>query len=277
MALRILLWTGVAHAKVEVTVRTELDAAAAVVLGHAHHLEQSTRGLPGIAVEIRRCFLLHKNRGDLPLLEHLVFEIIFPVLAKFRMEGEAEESVRSAFVKELTAKVSEQSFHISSRLFFQAPDFSRLMNNEKSIRKPWNLHESRQAGANVAGRMNKGMRESEFLAEEGRERNRFRQLGNETRHASIARERVLRLFEAGQVLDQIREFLERHRRLHSFRHEGNAAAALLLNVGGRNAHVFAIRQNQLDLSVRNLFHDPEVFVPGFCLDGRSTVTHRDRR
>src|SRR5437868_15401648 len=41
VTLWILLGTGVAHAKVEIAIRAELNAAAAVVLCHAHDLEQT--------------------------------------------------------------------------------------------------------------------------------------------------------------------------------------------------------------------------------------------
>src|SRR5438128_591657 len=119
-----------------------------------------------------------------------MFEKEFSVLAKFRVEDEAEESVRSALVKQFTTKVRKESFCIAFRLLFKTPDFSSLVDDQKNIRKARKLNEPGQPRANVSRRMNKRMRESELFVEERDERHRFSQPGNQPRHASIARERV---------------------------------------------------------------------------------------
>ena len=45
VALRILLRTGVAHAEVQITVRTKFNAPAAVILRGADNLQQAAGGL----------------------------------------------------------------------------------------------------------------------------------------------------------------------------------------------------------------------------------------
>src|SRR6185436_20688046 len=126
VALRVLLRTRVAHCDVEEPVGTELNAAATVVLGCAYHFEQAARGLAGVASEARRRLLLDDDRRDLSLLENLVLQIIFAILAKARVKGEAEQAVGAPFIKQLARKVTEQCFGDATTNFFEQPNLPGL-------------------------------------------------------------------------------------------------------------------------------------------------------
>src|SRR5437867_7975316 len=100
VALRILLRAGVAHPDVEESVRAKLNAAAAVVLRHAHDLPQTPRRPLRVGAKIRRCQTLDHDGGNLSFFKYLVLEIVFAILAKARMKRQAKQSVWSTLVED---------------------------------------------------------------------------------------------------------------------------------------------------------------------------------
>ena len=87
----------------------------------------------------------------------------------------------------------------------------------------------------------------------------------------MARQRILGLPQRGEILNQVGELLKRHRRVQSFGHERNVAAALCFDVARGDADQLAVRPHQFDPGVGDLLHDAEKFLACFGLDRRGTV------
>jgi len=128
MPLRVLLRTGVTHCEIEKPIGTKLDAAAAVILGDADDLQKSTRALSEVSLEVSVGLSFDENRCDLSLLEHLMLEVVFPVFAKARMKGQAEQPVWPALTINVAGEIAEQRLRVTARVFLQQPDLPRLMN-----------------------------------------------------------------------------------------------------------------------------------------------------
>src|SRR5204862_6239573 len=118
VTLRVLLGTGVAHRDVEEAVRAELNTAATVILRCAHHLQQPPRRLARVAAEIRRGPPFDDRCRNPSLLEHLMLEIVFAVLAKARMERETKHADAPALIEDLLLHIGEQGCRFLGRALF---------------------------------------------------------------------------------------------------------------------------------------------------------------
>src|SRR5262245_7675362 len=144
VALRVLLRAGIAHRDVEVTIRTELNAAATMVLSGAHDLPQPARRLAGVGVKILSRLSLDHDGRDLGIFENLMLEEVFAVLAKARVKRQTEQSVRTPLIEQFAGHVSEQRFRVIRRVLFQQPYFSGLMHDKKGIAQTRHLPEPNQ-------------------------------------------------------------------------------------------------------------------------------------
>jgi len=96
VAVGVVVRAGIAHAEVEEAVRPELEAAAAVVLRHAGNLDEAPGGQAGVMLEVGGELALDDGGGDLAVLDDLVLQIILPIFAKFRMEGQSRRPLGRA-------------------------------------------------------------------------------------------------------------------------------------------------------------------------------------
>ena len=93
------------------------------------------------------------------------------------------------------------------------------MNDKKRIAQDRHLPEPDQPVTNIAGLVDKRMRETQLFAEERSHDNGLYQLADVGGHPEIAGQRGLRLFECDQIFDEVGEFRQRQPCLQTFGHE----------------------------------------------------------
>src|SRR5947207_2952636 len=113
---------GISHHDVKKAIGPKLQAAAAVVLGHAHDFQNSARWLARVAVKLSVKLLLDDESGDFALFEDLIEEVVFAVLGKFGMKRYVEQSIRPTLAKHLVSKIGEQRFLLLVRVFLHLPN-----------------------------------------------------------------------------------------------------------------------------------------------------------
>ena len=265
----IVVRAGIAHRDVEKSIRPELQAAAAVILSHADDLQDQTRRLAGVALEIRRECFLDDMRRNFPLLEDLIEQVILPVLAKLRMECQIEQPVRSAVAEHFFGQIGEDGFLLARRCLLHHPDHSLLMQHKENVAQARHLMKCSQPTVLFPAR------QPELLGQKRPRRHRLRDLGNDAGHAMIAGQRGLGLLQCRQVFREIRELLKRQTRLQTFRHERQRAAALLLDVGGGEGHQLAVGSHQLHDGVIRVLQDALNFFARFCLHQHRAISRRN--
>src|SRR5438874_8120591 len=102
------------------------------------------------------------------------------------------------------------------------------------------------------------MVEAQVFVDERRQLDWPTHLLDNGRHTSLEHARVLRLFEANEVFEQVREFLERKSILQTFGHQRDFAGCLFYNLGAIDALCFAIGSHQLNSRVSSLFKNASV-------------------
>src|SRR6185436_12267299 len=136
-------------------------------------------------------------------LENLMFEVVFSVLPETRMKRQTQQAIRTALVEKFRAEVGEQRLGVSAGMFFQKPDFPGLMNDKERVAQARHLPEPDQPVTNIAGLVDKRMRETQLFAEERPHADGLRQFADVGGHAEFARQRGLRLFERNQIFDEV--------------------------------------------------------------------------
>src|SRR5204862_7524996 len=99
VSVRIVMRADVTYHNVKKSIRTELEAAAAVIFGNTLDFEQTSARLAGIGGNIGIEFAFDDDGRDRSVFEDLVFNVIFSIVAKLRMKGQIEQTVGAALVK----------------------------------------------------------------------------------------------------------------------------------------------------------------------------------
>jgi hypothetical protein len=121
------------------------------------------------------------------------------------------------------------------------------------------------------------VREAEFFFEEGAQLDGMGELGDDAGHAAVGGEGAFGLAQCGEVFDQVAEFFSGERLFQTVGHQGESVAALLFDVFGGDAGVFAFGGYEVDEFVGGLFDDAGDFVAVFGFDGGGAVTDGDGR
>jgi hypothetical protein len=90
MPLRIFLWPGVTHANVKGTVGTEGEAAAVMNICDGIQPEEQLQRLSRIGCQVGGSVALEDQRGELPSIYYVLYNVIPAVLLKVRMKSQAE-------------------------------------------------------------------------------------------------------------------------------------------------------------------------------------------
>src|SRR3954447_4178944 len=125
--------------------------------------------------------------GEFSIILQVLRIIVFPVLAKFRVQSYPQQPARSFHI---SIQINKKRLGVAMFILFKTPNLSGFVfDDQESIARTRDLAEPN--------------RMSEFQGSfmEGPQSNGLGELWNDVGHTLVQHGRVLRLFEAHQVLD----------------------------------------------------------------------------
>ena len=149
IAVGVAMRTGIAHGKIKKAIRTELNAAAAVIAGEAGDGDEAAGRFAGIMEKIGEPSFFDDDGGDGVALEELVFEVVFSVVAELWMEGKTEEAIGTGFAVSLRNLIEEERFFFAAGGFLDEPDVTDLVSDEPCVGLARDLGRAGEAGFDI--------------------------------------------------------------------------------------------------------------------------------